>query len=204
MRAASDETELSEAEIDTILSDAASWAQEEGAPADVSRETEPPKRRPGRPPGSKNKPKLSPAGGPPPRKPARPARRPSTARKPDYATQITQTVQLMGAGLTLASASLKSEALAADALTVMHYSEGLGKSLAPLAEKYPGFAAILGTLDSASPAAMALTVGVPLVLQIAVNHKMMAPIESMGVVSRETILGTAAAGDVSHETEPTP
>lgn len=187
MPVVSDDSPLTDAEIDEVLSDPGSWI-----PEDVSRETEPepPKRRPGRPPGAKNKPKPAGSMTAPPRKPARAPRRPSAPPKPDYASQITQGVQLLGAGFTLGAATLKSDALAADALTLMHYSKAFGNALGPIAEKYPGFAKWIDTMDAGTPAAMALTVALPFTLQLAVNHGWMRPVESMGVVSRETILRT--------------
>ncbi len=111
------------------------------------------------------------------------------AVKPSYADKVQGLLQLPAAALALAGTAKDSDALVADAATLSEYAGPLSQALGDLAESKPEFAAVLDKVLSVGPYGALLAVAVPMVLQVLANHKLMPPVEALGVRSREDVLG---------------
>ncbi len=124
--------------------------------------------------------------------PKRTAQKPRTS-KPSYAERVSDTLKMPAALLALVGNARGSEALVADGATLTLYGPQLGAALGGLAEKKPEIAAALDKILGAGPygeiAALVMVMG----LQLAANHKVMAPVAQMGVMTPEEIMAAVAA-----------
>lgn len=193
-----DDEPLTEAQAEGILT----------APVEPPAEPAPaPKRGRGRPPGARNKPKLP--GAPPPapgRRPRTTTRR-TTAKGPTTEQKIVAAWGIPVAACAVAGSTLNSDALKADAITLEAYAAGAGKTLAPLAEVSPTFAALLDRLSGdATPWVAAAMFGLSLGAQLAVNHGLISAgaLQSFGAVPRDTLLQTQRAPEPEPAAAPPP
>lgn len=133
-----------------------------------------PKAKPGRPSGTPDRSPRTRArrrvtvAGPKPRQQSKP-KKPTT---PDYRPGINGILQVLAAPLMVAG--LKSPPLAADAAAIVHHAEPLADALQETAEQVPAFAAVLERVLQVGPYGALLAAVMPLGMQIAVNHGLLA------------------------------
>lgn len=125
-----------------------------------------------------------------PRRPGRPrgtrtgTARPAAASKrpagPDYAAAIAGVGQVVAGGLALAGLPL-------DAWAVSTHTPPIAQALHDLAAVQPAVAAVLDKVLAVGPYGAVIAAGLPLVVQLLTNHKMIpaAAAESLGAVPRE-------------------
>lgn len=134
--------------------------------------------------------KTPPANGP---KVAAPERRAPSKKggRPDYVVKVTEVLAIPAAVLGLVATVTDSQALLADSATVSLYTPAAAKHMAELAEQKPEFAAVLDKASVGGPyAALIAVVALPMTLQILANHKVIAPVEQLGVRSREDLIAS--------------
>lgn len=192
------EIEMTEAEAEALLSE--DMVPE---PEPVSRETEPDPAAPfGRfkngkarksTPGKTVRRPTAPAAPKGPRAPSRKPSRPTRVKAaPDYRTLCREFIAVPETILGLTAASRKSEKLMADAITVNKYADALAEFGADMAAADARFAAALEGWASKSPWMKGVALILPMMLQFGANHDVIPPVDSLGVVSRETLLKEAA------------
>lgn len=151
------------------------------------------KRGRGRPPGAKNKPKGPTGPVPPPPARSRSTGRRTPAKGPTTEQKIMAAWGVPVAAVAVAGSTLKNPALQADAIVLEHYSAGVGKVFAPVAESSPRFMALLDKLGGeAAPWVAAGMLTLSLGAQLAVNHGLVkaAAVSAFGAVPLEAVLGT--------------
>lgn len=145
-------------------------------------------RRPGRPRGTRTA-TPRPSGG------SSPSRR---AAGPDYAGAIRGLGQVVAGGLALAQQPL-------DAWAFATYTPPIAQAMHDLALAQPAVAAVLDKVLAVGPYGAVIAAGLPLIVQLLHNHKMIpaAAAESLGAVNRDLLLaqltaaGEAMAGDAA-------
>jgi hypothetical protein len=112
-----------------------------------------------------------------------------------YGDRITEALKLPTALLAIVGNARKSEALVADAATLQLHGPSFGASLGGLAEKKPEVAAALDKILAAGPYGEIVACVAVMGLQFAANHNVLKPVESMGIMSRETLISATAAAE---------
>lgn len=161
-------------------------------------------RRPDGTPRAKPGPKKStgpgssrPAATAPPRRPGGPAR-PATAKKgaTDYRPGINGLLQI--AAFPLALGGKVRPALALDAAAIQIHGPGIAEALNAIAQERPEVAAALDRVLSVGPYGLLIGAVIPLVAQIATNHKKLPDVvaSSMGAIPRDEL-----AADLARQAE---
>lgn len=115
---------------------------------------------------------------PRPRKTARP-----TVKKnePDYRPGIIGLLQIPIMGMSMIGRQTKNPALQADGMALAMHAPGLAEALNETARQQPSVARALESIMKAGPYGAIIGAIVPLVMQIAANHKLMNPAPAMGI-----------------------
>lgn len=106
---------------------------------------------------------------------------------------------LTGFGM-LAQVPLLATKQYADAGTITQYWPGVAKEIATLADTQPAIAKVIDPLLQVGPYAALITAALPMIMQLAVNHKMM-PAGAMGTVPGTLIGAQVEAGLAQQEIE---
>ncbi len=118
--------------------------------------------------------------------------RPPKAKGVSYQEKAAALLSLPMMGIGIAAAATGSEALQADSATIVLYQPKLSETLGDLAEQKPEFAAVLDKMTAVGPYGALMMVALPMTLQVLANHKVIKPIEQLGVVDREQIIKAVA------------
>lgn len=119
------------------------------------------------------------AAAPRPRKTTRPAA--PKRNEPDYRPGILGLLQIPAMGLSMIGRQTKNPALQADGYALAMHAPGLAEALNQTAKAQPSVARALDTLMKAGPYGAIIGAMVPLVMQLAANHKLMNPAPQMGI-----------------------
>lgn len=129
-------------------------------------------------PGPRNGPAAPrPVSAPRPRK-ARPA---AKSAGPDYRPGIMGLLQIPIMGLSMVGRQTKNPALQADGMALAMHAPGLAEALNETAKQQPAVGRALESIMKAGPYGAILGAMVPLVMQLAANHKLMNPAPAMGI-----------------------
>jgi len=135
--------------------------------------SETPKRKPGRPKGSKNRgPARSPRADAKPRPVGRPP-------KPQLKKVITGQVEQVGGLIVLAGAALQRPALIVDGQIIAMRSEAVGAEIAAIAERNPAVKRALLRMTETAGIAQTIAVVASVALPIAANHGLV-PVDLVG------------------------
>lgn len=143
-----------------------------------------PKRSPGgRPPGPVSGTRRKAPSPPKKKAPTTPKR----AQGPNYAGAVMDLAR--GPMVMLTVAGMKSPALLADAVAIEQGLPPIAQAIGDLAQDRPEVAAMLDRLMVAGPYTALISAVLPLALQLATNHGLMAP-GTFGTMAPEQLIGT--------------
>jgi hypothetical protein len=118
------------------------------------------------------------AAAPRPRKTARPA---AKSAGPDYRAGIMGLLQIPIMGLAMVGRQTKNPALQADGYALAMHAPALAEALNETAKAQPAVGRALESIMKAGPYGAIIGAMVPLVMQVAANHKLMNPAPAMGI-----------------------
>lgn len=117
-------------------------------------------------------------GAPKPRKTARP---PVKKNEPDYRPGIMGLLQIPIMGMSMIGRQTKNPALQADGMALAMHAPALAEALNETARAQPAVGRALESIMKAGPYGAIIGAMVPLVMQLAANHKLMNPAPAMGI-----------------------
>lgn len=119
--------------------------------------------------------------------------RPAAAKKnePDFRPGIMGLLQIPALGLSVLGRQTKNPALQADGYAISMHAPGLAEALNETAKQQPAVAKALETMMKAGPYGALITAVVPLMMQLAANHKLMNPAPAMGVHDPEDLVAAS-------------
>lgn len=131
-------------------------------------------------PGAKSTGAAAPrmAAAPRPRKTTRPA---AKKAEPDFRPGIMGLLQIPIMGLSMIGRQTKNPALQADGMALAMHAPNLAEALNETAKAQPPVARALESIMKAGPYGAIIGAMVPLVMQLAANHKLMNPAPAMGI-----------------------
>lgn len=134
----------------------------------------------------------------PPRLRARPKASAGTARSSrpasvDYRPTVMMLAQIPAVLLAVIGRMTGDEAWELDSATVQLHAPGIANAAHDTAQVDERLASILDKAMEVGPYGALIATGLPMVLQMAANHKKMAPNPAMGILSREELLAAVAA-----------
>lgn len=118
------------------------------------------------------------AAAPRPRKTTRP---PAKKNEPDYRAGIMGLLQIPIMGLAMVGRQTKNPALQADGYALATHAPALAEALNETAKAQPAVGRALESIMKAGPYGAIIGAMVPLVMQLAANHKLMNPAPAMGI-----------------------
>lgn len=129
--------------------------------------------------------------------PRKAPRMPAAPKQPDYRPAILGLLQVPMMALTMLGRQTKNPALQADGHALAMHAPGLAEALNETARQQPQVARALETVLKAGPYGAIIGAVVPLVMQLAANHKVISPIPAMGVHPPEELVAASDAGLVA-------
>lgn len=133
-------------------------------------------------------PRKAPAPGP-----RKTPRAPAAPKAPDYRPAILGLLQVPTMALTMIGRQTKNPTLQADGYALAMHAPALAEALNETAKQQPQVGRALENILKAGPYGALIAAVVPLAMQLAANHKVIAPIPAMGVHPLEDLVAASDA-----------
>jgi hypothetical protein len=126
-------------------------------------------------------------------RPRKTAAKPAKKAEPDYRPGILGILQIPTMGLTMLGRQTKNPALQADGYTLAVHAPVLAEALNETAKQQPAVARALESIMKAGPYGAILGAVIPLVMQLAANHKVIPANPAMGIHDPATLVAASDA-----------